>query len=59
MYWTRGPVRGHSVVQGQIDISVEVQDSGWAKGFNFKVPRGMSEDKFHLGLVRQGTRGLA
>ena len=46
-----GPVRGHSIVRGQVDASVGVQDSEWAKGSSFKVPGSMPEDRFHLGLI--------
>ena len=38
VYWAMGPIQGHSIVQGQIDVSVGVQDSGWAKGSSLKVP---------------------
>ena len=53
VYWAKGPVRG------QLDTSVGVQDSGWAKGFSFKVPGSMSEDEFHIGLTEQRSKGLA
>ena len=48
-----GPVRG------QVDASVGAQASEWAKGSDFKVSRSMSEDKFHLGLTGQRSKGLA
>ena len=34
-----------------------MQDSEWAKGSSFKVPGSMSEDRFHLGLTRQRSKG--
>ena len=47
------------MVRGQVDASVVAQASEWAKGFSFKVPRSMSEDRFHLGLTGQRSKGLA
>ena len=54
-----GLVREHSIVRGWVDASVGVQASEWAKGSDFKVSRSMSEDKFHLGLTGQRSKGLA
>ena len=51
MYWAKDPVRGHSIVRGQVDASVGMQDSEWAKGSSSKVPKSMFKDKFHLGLT--------
>jgi len=59
VYWAIGPVRGHSILRGRVNASVGVQASEWVKGFGFKVPRSMFEDRFHLGLTGQRSKGLA
>ena len=46
-----GPVRGYLNIRGQVDGSMGVQESEWAKGSSFKVLENMSDDRFHLGLV--------
>ena len=51
IYWALGPVRGYLIIQGQVDASMGVQESEWAKGSSFKVLGNMSEDRFHLGLA--------
>ena len=53
MYWAKGTVRG------QVDTSVGMRDSEWVKGSSFEVPGSMSEEKFHLGLTGQRSKGLA
>ena len=59
VYWVMGLVRGHSIVRGQVDTSVVAQATEWVKGSGFKVPRSMSEDRFHLDLIGQRSKGLA
>ena len=54
-----GPVRGHSIVQGQVKATVRVQGSEWAKGSSLKVPGIMSENRFHLGFTGQRSKWLA
>ena len=54
-----GLVREHSIVRGRVNANVGMQASEWAKGSDFKVSRSMSEDKFHLGLTGQRSKGLA
>ena len=51
IYWVMGPIRGYLIIRGQVDASMGVQESEWAKGSSFKVLGNMSEDRFHLGLV--------
>ena len=43
--------------EDQVDASVGMQDSEWAKGSSFKVPGSMFEDRFHLGLMGRGQKG--
>ena len=38
------------------NVSVGMQDSGWAKRYSLKVLGSMSEDKFHLDVTRQRSR---
>ena len=59
VHWAIGPVRGHSIVRGQVDKSVGVQDSGRGKGSSLEVPGSMSEDKFHLDVTGHRSKGLA
>ena len=59
VYLVMGLVRGHSIVRGQVNARVVAQASEWAKRSSFKVPRSMFEDRFHLGLTGQRSKGLA
>ena len=59
VYWAKGPIQGHSIVREQVDTSMGVQDTGWAKWSSFKVPRSMFENEFHIGLIGQRSKGLA
>ena len=59
VYRAIGLVREHSIVRGRVNASVGMQASEWKKGSDFKVSRSMSEDKFHLGLTGQRSKGLA
>ena len=52
-----GPVQGYLNIRGQVDASMGVQESEWAKGSSFKVLGNMSEDRFHLGLIGQRSKG--
>ena len=59
VYWVMGPIRGHSIVRGQVDVSVGLQDITWAKGSSLEVPGSVFEDKFHLDVIGQRSEGLA
>ena len=57
VYWAVGPVRGHLIVRGQVNVGVEVRANGWRKVFSHEGSRRWSEDKCFLGLVGQRSEG--
>ena len=58
VYWAVGPVQGHLVVRGQVNINVEVRANEWRKVFGHKGSGRWFEDKCFLGLTEQRLEGL-